>query len=333
MIVATHNGSFHADELIGCMILSFLYPDMQIIRTRDQEKLDSADLVLDVGGKFDLERTFDHHPSEFTLARDNKAKFASAGLIWDKYGKDVLRLLSNQKNLLSNLPNNEQELIIEKAFKYIDSRIMTYLDLVDNGQLDSYLMEKSRAKENEERLDTFNLLNEFHNTVPSVSYLIAFQNTPDCKEQEQNQIFIETLNSFKFLFKNLFTKVVYQAREEEKVLQIYDGSEILMLDERLPWLNAVENNFEIFNNCKLVIYPDSKKGWRIQSLPLSLASRFINRLPAPESWRGKEDQELNKLAKISSGTFVHKTGFTGGALTKDDILIMAQNWLKEATPN
>ena len=70
MKIATHNETFHADEVTASIIFSLLYDDIEFIRSRDPEVLDSADLVIDVSGKFDLVKYFDHHPTEFTLARE-----------------------------------------------------------------------------------------------------------------------------------------------------------------------------------------------------------------------------------------------------------------------
>lgn len=50
MIIATHNGKFHADDVFGVALLTDLYPDATIVRTRDPQMLDTADIVLDVGG-------------------------------------------------------------------------------------------------------------------------------------------------------------------------------------------------------------------------------------------------------------------------------------------
>ncbi len=55
--VATHNGSFHADELTACVILSLLYEDIKIIRSRNLETLEQGDIVIDVSGQFDLKNT------------------------------------------------------------------------------------------------------------------------------------------------------------------------------------------------------------------------------------------------------------------------------------
>ncbi|WP_051303623.1 MYG1 family protein [Psychromonas aquimarina] len=78
--LVTHNGSFHADEVSAIALLHLYgvidYPCLNIIRTRDMEVINQADIVLDVGGLHAPEqRRFDHHQ-----IRDGKV--SSAGLVW-----------------------------------------------------------------------------------------------------------------------------------------------------------------------------------------------------------------------------------------------------------
>ena len=48
MIIATHNGTFHADETTACAILTYLFENSSIIRSRDPEELEKADIIIDV---------------------------------------------------------------------------------------------------------------------------------------------------------------------------------------------------------------------------------------------------------------------------------------------
>ncbi|MGN1394262.1 MAG: MYG1 family protein [Succinivibrionaceae bacterium] len=328
MIIATHNGTFHADEVTACIIFSLLDESAQFIRSRDVDTLETADYIVDVSGKFDLIKHFDHHPSEFTDARNNGIKYATAGLIWKKFGLELLKKLALEYPDLANI----QDAIFAKAWTTVDEKIMQYIDLSDNGQLDSYTAEicgitnNNKSPEN----DVYNKLKLFYQNIPVIPYIIAMQNISSNGDEYQFSQFIQTINSLKPLFKNIFLNTLRTKRDEEKVLNSYDGSNILFLSEKLPWLEAVKSNWDFFANCKIAIYPDHSKGYRIQSLPSSLSSHFINRCPAPVSWRGKEFEELNKLAGISSATFVHRSGFTGGAKTLEDIMTMAKNWIKES---
>ena len=61
MRAATHDGSFHADDVFCWTLLSRLFPDAVLDRTRDENRIESADLVFDVGMVFDpSNRRFDH---------------------------------------------------------------------------------------------------------------------------------------------------------------------------------------------------------------------------------------------------------------------------------
>jgi len=52
--IATHNGSFHADDVFGVGVLMGVFPSHTLVRTRDQALIDAADYVVDVGGIWDL---------------------------------------------------------------------------------------------------------------------------------------------------------------------------------------------------------------------------------------------------------------------------------------
>ena len=64
IIVATHNGSFHTDDVfaVASLSLAFSNEGLQVVRTRDQEVIKSADIVVDVGRIHDVDKNrFDHH--------------------------------------------------------------------------------------------------------------------------------------------------------------------------------------------------------------------------------------------------------------------------------
>lgn len=77
MLVATHSGPFHADDVFALALLeSFLPEKIEHIRTRDLHAIDSADVAIDVGGRFEPERLrFDHHQ------RSYEGDLSSAGMV------------------------------------------------------------------------------------------------------------------------------------------------------------------------------------------------------------------------------------------------------------
>ena len=51
--ITTHNGQFHADEVIAYTILNHLYPNNKLVRTRDNKVIKESDYVIDVGMIYD----------------------------------------------------------------------------------------------------------------------------------------------------------------------------------------------------------------------------------------------------------------------------------------
>ena len=114
-IIATHNGSFHADDVFSIAALKHVFPAVKIIRTRDLEIINNADIVVDVGGEYDpnTER-FDHHQRGGAGERDNGIPFSSFGLIWEKYGLLIC--------------NNNQEVA-----NSVDAGLVSSIDAIDCG--------------------------------------------------------------------------------------------------------------------------------------------------------------------------------------------------------
>ena len=90
MLIATHNGSFHADEVFAIAAMKLLPEPVEVLRTRNREALADADLRIDVGFSHDPSSgDFDHHQREFDLARENGIGYASFGLIWREFGARI----------------------------------------------------------------------------------------------------------------------------------------------------------------------------------------------------------------------------------------------------
>jgi len=88
--IATHNGSFHADDVFSIAALKSIYPEFTLLRTRDLELIAKADVVVDVGGEYDPQTgRFDHHQRGGAGERDNGIPYSSFGLIWQQYGLEI----------------------------------------------------------------------------------------------------------------------------------------------------------------------------------------------------------------------------------------------------
>lgn len=320
MLIATHDGSFHADETIACAILTYLFENAQIIRTRDPKLLETADLIIDVSGIND-HKHFDHHSPQFNEKRDNGINYATAGLMWKLWGIKYL------KKAASDFDLKVDDKILEGAQKRIDVEMMEQIDLNDNGQLNSYL--NARFNPTAEQKSIFDDLNAFYQNDPSIPYLVAMQNLPNVKNEQQTKLFLNTVKCFKTLLCNAAVNALYTQLGIEKVRNCYQGGKLLIMHERLPWTAAIFDDADYFKDCLLCIYPDRKNGWRVQSLPYSRAERFKNRINAPHEWRGLNFVELDRATGLTGTIFVHRGGFTGGAYDYETTLQMAKMWLEQ----
>ena len=76
--IVTHGGKFHADDVFSVAALTHLFPDAQVVRTRDAKLIAAADIVVDVGQEYDAASgRFDHHQRGGAGARDNGIPYKS----------------------------------------------------------------------------------------------------------------------------------------------------------------------------------------------------------------------------------------------------------------
>ncbi len=117
-VIVAHDGSFHTDDVFACATLSLFLEkekkNFKIIRTRKPEKIAEGDFVVDVGSVYDEEKNrFDHHQTGGAGKRENGIPYASFGLVWKKYGKEICES--------------------DRVAKEIDNLLVSSIDAVDNG--------------------------------------------------------------------------------------------------------------------------------------------------------------------------------------------------------
>ena len=55
MKASTHDGRFHADKIFALAVLKLIFPDLEIVRSRDEKVYKNADIIVDVGHAYDAE--------------------------------------------------------------------------------------------------------------------------------------------------------------------------------------------------------------------------------------------------------------------------------------
>ncbi len=102
---------------MATVILRQLFDEVEIIRSRETEDFERADIVFDVGGG-----EFDHH-SDQKEYRENGIPYASCGLIWRAFGSDLIRKTAPSL----------KEIQVEEVLVSVDNSVIQSIDAVDNG--------------------------------------------------------------------------------------------------------------------------------------------------------------------------------------------------------
>ncbi len=280
----THSGTFHADEVMASVILLNKFGSMKIYRTNTVNNLDA--FCYDVGfGEFD------HHQIDFDKTRDNGIKYASCGLVWHAFGKDIIDKL--------NVPNKDA------FFESVDKNLIMDIDRDDNGQ----------ALNNEPEVK--------QQTLPN---LIAGFNPDWNDDEKESTCFLKALYFANDVFNNMIKKM--KAKEdarkivEEKINESNDG--ILILEQYMPWKDIVlQSDNEKAKDILYAIFPSKRGGYNVVATPVSPGS-FDVKKPFPINWAGKETKELQNITGIKTITFCHKNLFICACEAFNDAIKIAK---------
>lgn len=311
--IATHSGSFHADDVFGVAVLMGVFPSHTLVRTRNSELIDAADFVVDVGGVWAPEAgRFDHHQRGFNGARpaqtlngSNKpgVGYASAGLVWSMYGAAYVQAVAADRGVELTAAQ------VAQVVQAIDQSLVQYLDLVDNGQDDvapglfglSALISQLNSHWLEEK---------------------ALTGAEKAELQEAR--FREAIALTRpFLDRAIFKQVgqllsVDVVRRAPRLL----GGRVLHLHEGgMPWTRVV---VEEMPEVLFVIYPDSDgRQYQLKTVPVEPSS-FDSRLDLPQAWAGLRDAELAAVTGVPDSVFCHMNLFIAGAKSFDGAVQLAK---------
>lgn len=135
LTIGTHDGNFHCDEALACFMIKLLpqYKDARIIRTREECKLNSCDIVVDVGSIYDFKKNrFDHHQPSFTTKLSElfskktfgNVKLSSAGLIYGHFGHEIISQICDW---------SKDDPKTDKVFDMVYENLIKEVDAIDNG--------------------------------------------------------------------------------------------------------------------------------------------------------------------------------------------------------
>jgi uncharacterized UPF0160 family protein len=288
LLVATHDGSFHADEVFAIAVLGLLEDRLEVIRTRDPDRLAAADVRVDVGFRSDPGAgAFDHHQRDFAEVRANGVRYASFGLIWREFGARVC----------------DGDADVARA---VDELLVQPVDANDTGQ------ELTRS-----------LIDGVHPmTVNGV--IGAFNGRWDeelTPEHERERFDLAVAEATGILQREIVgaASSLRAERIVRDAIAAADDPRLVELPINAPWKQVL---VPATDQALFVIYP-KRQGFGLESVPRRLGS-FENRRDLPEAWAGLEGAGLVSVTGVEDALFCHAKRFLVVARTHDAIARLAQ---------
>jgi uncharacterized UPF0160 family protein len=311
--IATHNGTHHADDTFGVAVLTGLFPDHVLLRTRDPDEIARADFAVDVGGEWDPPRgRFDHHQREFDGARlrldqagtpVRAEPYASAGLVWREFGPAYVRQVAER------MGQSLDEASLVAIAQDVDAALVRYLDLVDNG-------EDAVAPGIFGLSELLSLLN--------TDWMEERAMTRDAHAALQLERFREGMALVRRFLDAFLRRKIGQLLAADKVRsgqRLFDGRVLYLPDGGMPWTRVV---VEELPEVQLVVYPDAEPGrHQLRTVPQRLGS-FRSRLDLPAAWAGLRDEELAAATGVPDAAFCHRNLFIAVARSYEGALRLAQ---------
>ena len=294
-LLVTHSGGFHADELLSSVILTHLYPQADLRRSRDREMLTPAanKIIYDVGGDYDAEaQIFDHHQRPSPL-REDEQPYSSFGLVWKHYGAAYLAAL--------DVPADD----IEAIHTTFDKKFVLPIDLLDNGAIDPSVAGELSVL-----------------TLPSLlgSLKPVFDDTSPTADDDA---FFSALPIARAFVEAFIRNLAAKARSQTLVLEAIakaGTSPILELPMGMPYRSALEKAGA--DHMLFVVNPRGKD-WTLNGIKLS-GDTFDQRADLPESWAGLTDAALEEATGVKGAKFCHNARFIAVANSREAILEMAR---------
>ena len=293
--LVTHSGGFHADEVLSTVVLSRLFPEATLVRSRDAEWITpgSGKIIYDVGRAYDADaEIFDHHQKPNPL-RDNGQPYSSFGLIWRHFGKDYLAAL--------NVPESD----IDEVHASFEQSFVLPVDLLDNGAIDPSAAGPLSGLTLPVLLETLK---------PSFD---------DIRDEADNSAFLMAVDVARhFVEAGIRAKSAKQRAEalvKQAIKAVGDGR-VLELPTGMPFRSAIESTGA--DHLLFVVHPRNDD-WTLTTIRKG-ADTFENRADLPASWGGLTDSALEDATGVKGAKFCHNALFIAVADSRDAIMEMAR---------
>lgn len=301
-IIGTHDGISHPDEVVACAILTLLHDNEQIeiVRSKEISYLaeKGVDIFVDVG-----KGNYDHHQPGGNGKRENGIPYASAGLIWKDFGRELI-CRCYEKLYESTL--NSKDPFVSCVFELIDAKLIQEVDKEDNGIYTS--------------LHVFSFISSFLPVYGSnySNFDEAFKLAIDTASQILVYEIFQSIARLKTK-KDLCDMIKNNGIINDHILEI--PSQAFPWLESVTYHNNISSSFENWNHIYFVIFPYLSGGWAAQCVPPSFERKFDQIAPFPKEWAGQTDK-LPEISGVEDATFCHNGCFFVQAKSREGVIAL-----------
>lgn len=323
--IVTHNGRFHADEVMAAAILAKLFNDAlprydltftwEVLRLdRHDPLLAEAEILIDTGRISDpATGRFDHHQkggagSRMQVRGNTEMEdvpFSTCGLIWYACG----RLLTQEADTEDSTET--------PAFDKLDWRLFRGIDASDNGFPMAQGISRNLPDGSTQLLGGAPL---------HISQQIAEFNRDYNNPTEQQCQFDKALAHAANVLDNTLWQVLQSVKSRSRVLELLrthlsNGAALnpMVLEESIDWRDHLLGLPEA-QGVRVVVTPYNANSWCVHLL----SRRGEVPLRAPCSWRGLEGDALEQAADIAGLLFCHNSGHMVRTRTKEAAITVAR---------
>lgn len=202
----------------------------------------------------------------------------------------------------------EQKIIDHPTYDFLNGSLIAGVDAHDNGRTTP-------------EFGVCNFSQVISNFVPIVY---------DAQSSIQDLAFHEAFTFVKGHLERLLKRFYYIQLCRKKVdCAMKLCQKYLFFDEAMPWM---ESFFELGGekHPALFIIMPSFGHWKLRGIPPCMEKRMQVRLPLPEEWAGRLEDDLKKASEIPGAIFCHKGRFISVWETKEDAFKALEYILKRA---
>lgn len=301
MRIGTHDGSFHADDVLAVAILTTIYPNHQIVRSRDTDILNMMDILIDVGDIYDHRiKRYDHH-----MHNPPKDKFdhmfSSAGLIWRHYAKTYLEAIGIPKDF--TFEGNTFGLITSVE-RHIRIHWIHPIDRADNG------------------------LNQGPTAISEIVRSMRPIH-PERSTQRFDQLFLEAVSMVSHIFKR---SCFHSADHVIAKTQCMHSEKKILLDDKVIVSQYPFHNYKVLNTttahfsiCPSDVYEGSELYFVVRPI-LDLNTKSF-KTPFPAEILGCRSATIEQHLGIKGVNYIHHNGHLALVNSEEEAISLCKKLL------